>query len=64
MSNDHDIGIPEDTVEFRDQLLFSRSIHCKLFPVWRSLICFQEPLVATCRPARSLSKEGRRTALM
>jgi len=39
VSNDHDIGALEDTVEFRDQLLFSRSIHCKLFPVWRSLIC-------------------------
>jgi hypothetical protein len=36
VSNDHDIGILEDTVEFRDQLLLSRSIHCKLFPVWRS----------------------------
>ena len=35
VSNDHDIGILEDTIEVRDQLLLSRSIHCKLFPVWR-----------------------------
>src|SRR5207245_9871698 len=35
VSDDHDGGALEDTVERRDELLFSRSIHCKLFPVWR-----------------------------
>jgi hypothetical protein len=33
MSDDHDIGAFEHTIERRDELLFSRSIHCKLFPV-------------------------------
>src|SRR5262245_4071856 len=33
MSDHHDIGAFEDTVERRDELLLSRSIHCKLFPV-------------------------------
>src|SRR6185295_8897223 len=29
----HDVGVLEDTVKRGDELLLSRSIHCKLFPV-------------------------------
>src|SRR5882757_2243340 len=49
MSHDHDAGIFEDTVERRDELLLRRSIHCKLFPVWRPA-SVAEPPVATCHP--------------
>src|SRR5215470_14199240 len=35
LSDDHDVGALEDTVERRDELFLSRSIHSKLFPVWR-----------------------------
>src|SRR4029077_2387872 len=59
VSNDHDIGVLEDTIEFRDQLLLSRSFHCKLFPVWRP-----EPMLwhRRLRPAPLSSRAG--TALI
>jgi hypothetical protein len=33
VSYHHDVGAFEDTIEGRDELLLSRSVHCKLFPV-------------------------------
>src|SRR5262249_44655736 len=39
VSDDDHGGVLEDTVERGDELLLSRSIHCKLFPVWRTASC-------------------------
>src|SRR5262249_1419191 len=36
LSHHNDRGVLEDTVERCDELFLSRSIHCKLFPVWRA----------------------------
>jgi hypothetical protein len=35
LSYNNDVGALEDTIERRDELFLSRSIHSKLFPVWR-----------------------------
>src|SRR5262249_30014627 len=53
MSHHDDAGAFEDTVERRDELLLSRSIHCKLFPVGGPS-SVPEPPVATCRPSLAL----------
>src|SRR5262245_4803820 len=55
MSYHHDIGAFEDTVERRDELFLSRSIHCKLFPVGGPS-SMREPPVATSRPSLALRR--------
>src|SRR5262249_62365423 len=50
VSDDNGVGVLEDTVHFRDELFLSRSIHCKLFPVWRPVFRVAAPPVATSRP--------------
>src|SRR5256885_5418586 len=60
MRDDHDIGVLEDPVERRDELLFSRSIHCKLFPLGDPCsISANRRLRLAVRPWRWRSEERR-----
>ena len=43
VSHHHDVRGLEDPAQFGDGLRFCRSIHCKLFPVWRFARVMREP---------------------
>src|SRR4030095_1371267 len=52
MSNDHDVGVLEGTLERRDELLFCRSIHAlSSFRLAGPLREKRQRRGATCRPA-------------
>jgi hypothetical protein len=57
MSHHHNGGGLKDPVQFGDRLCFCRSIHCKLFPVWRLARVMREPPGCT-QPSRKGSREA------
>jgi hypothetical protein len=54
LSHNHNVGAFEDTIKRRDELFLSRSIHSKLFPVWRPRCARNRRL----RPAASSRRAG------